>query len=313
MKRFTGFGTFFLFLLMMFAACRSKNAEGFVMDTPTKGTIHISIDESYRPVMEEQLSMYETSNPETKFIASYKTEAECFRDFFTDTLNRMILVTRGLNSQEEKYMKDSLTYYPRWNLLAADAIAIIVNRSSADTLFTADRLEKQLTGQINREQTIVFDGLNATSTYRFINDSILKGKPLDTSVVKAAKTTSEVIDYVATHSNAIGFVGISWIGNPEIPEQVELLKKVQIAYVQCSVCADSPYVKPLQESIQTRRYPLVRGLYYIVKENRHGLGSGLVDFLKYERGQLIFRRAYLGPIMNFDVRNVKINTSMPKK
>ncbi len=67
---------------------------------------------------------------------------------------------------------------------------------------------------------------------RFITDSILQGKKFDTSVVKAAKSR-EVIDYVSTEENAIGLVGISWIGNPEDTAQVNMLKKVKIAYVEC--------------------------------------------------------------------------------
>jgi phosphate transport system substrate-binding protein len=62
----------------------------------------------------------------------------------------------------------------------------------------------------------------------------------------------------------------------------------------------------------TRRYPLVRGLYYIIKENYSGLGTGFISFLKYERGQLIFRRAYLGPVMDFGIRDVQINIKSPK-
>jgi phosphate transport system substrate-binding protein len=120
-----------------------------------------------------------------------------------------------------------------------------------------------------------------------------------------------VINYIAENKNAIGLVGINWIGNPEIKEQVEALKKVKIAYVECIVCKDTPYVKPMQQSIFTRRYPLVRGLYYVNKENYPGLGSGFVNFLKGERGQLIFKRAYLGTVLDLDVRNVKINQKLP--
>ena len=68
----------------------------------------------------------------------------------------------------------------------------------------------------------------------------------------------------------------------------------------------------MQESILTQKYPLVRGLYYVIKENYKGLGTGFIDFLKYERGQLIFKRAYLGPVMGFDIRNVKLNEKLPK-
>ncbi len=54
---------------------------------------------------------------------------------------------------------------------------------------------------------------------------------------------------------------------------------------------------------------MVRGLYYILKENFSGVGNNFVNFLEYERGQLIFKRAYLVPArMNFDVRNVDMES-----
>ncbi len=299
-------------VVLFFASCREEKKVVHPEDTPTKGTIEISVDESFRPVMEEQIAMYETSFPGTKIIAHYKSEVDCFRDFFRDTLNRMIIVTRGLTPKEEKFMTDTLGYNPGWNAVASDAVAVLVNKNSNDTLFSLERLQQQLTGKVHREEVMVFDGLNRTSTVRFVEDSILKGKTFDTSVVRAVKTSDEVLEYVAANNNAVGFVGINRIGNPEDPKQVEMLKKVKLAYVKCDVCVNTPYVFPSQESILNRRYPLVRGLYYIIKENYTGLGSGLVAFLKYERGQLIFRRAYLGPVMEFTVRDVRLNETLPK-
>lgn len=295
----------FLLTLHFLPACNNQSKEK--IDTVKSGTIHISVDESFKPVMEEQISVFEKTFPEAHIIAQYKTEADCFKDLFTDTLNRMIIVTRGLTNDEDDYFLDTLKYSPAWDNIANDAITILVNSKSNDTLFTLDRLQKQMTGQINRNQRIVFDGMNATSTVRFAIDSILKGKKFDTSVVQAVSNSQEVIDYVAKTENAIGFVGISWIGNPEDSTQVNMLKKVKIAYVQCTVCDGQPYVKPMQESILTRRYPLVRGLYYILKENYSGLGRGFVNFLEQERGQLIFKRAYLGTRMDFGVRKIKMN------
>ena len=279
-------------------------------DTMASGTIHISVDESFKPVMEEQIRVFEKSYPDAHIIAQYKTEADCFKDFYNDTLNRMIIVTRGLRDDEDAYYLDTLKYYPHWDNIANDAITLIVNSKSNDTIFTLERLRDQLTGKINRNQKIVFDGLNATSTVRFVMDSILKGKQFDTSVVQAVKGSQQVIDYVAKTENAVGFVGISWVGNPEDSAQVNMLNKVKIAYVACDVCEEKPFVKPMQASILTRRYPLVRGLYYILKENYNGLGTGFVNFLNQERGQLIFRRAYLGTRMDFGVRRVKINQKL---
>jgi phosphate transport system substrate-binding protein len=49
-------------------------------------------------------------------------------------------------------------------------------------------------------------------------------------------------------------------------------------------------------------------IYYVLKENAPGLGSGLLNFMSLERGQLIFRRAFLVPAkMSFQKRNSMVN------
>ena len=58
----------------------------------------------------------------------------------------------------------------------------------------------------------MFDNPNS-STVRFAMDSICKGKPLYEEL-KAQKTNSEVINYVARTPGAIGVIGVNWLGNP---------------------------------------------------------------------------------------------------
>ena len=123
----------------------------------------------------------------------------------------------------------------------------------------------------------------------------------------AARTSQGVIDYVAENKDAIGFIGVSWIGNKEDANQLSFLQKVNIASIQCGICSTETYVKPYQANIAMKRYPMVRGLHYILKENYGGLGSGFTNFMEGERGQLIFKRAYLWPArMSFSVRNVEM-------
>ena len=297
----------YLLLFMLFAACKGKlNAPED--DSPIKGHIKISVDESFKPVMLEQLDMYKQSYPETNIEASFKPEAECLKDFLTDTSVRMIVTTRPLTMHEEKAMKNEIGYNPRTGPIALDAVTVVVNKSNNDTLYTLAELKGLLTGAVKTDKKFVFDGLNATSTIRFVQDSILKGAPFDTSVVSAATDSKSVLEFVARNKNAVGFVGFSWIGNPEIPEQVRMQDSVNIAYIRCELCDSSPYVKPMQENIVNHRYPLVRALYYTVRESYMGLGTGFASFLLYERGQLIFKRYYLGSVMNFQQRNIEMST-----
>ncbi len=276
-------------------------------DTPKKGVIHISVDESFEPVIDSQIQVYEALYPGTKIIAEYKPEAECFRDLIKDS-TRMIIVTRGLTDQEEKFYRDSFSYSPIWDKVANDAVAIVVNNNSKDTILTLEKIRGILDGTTADKEIAVFDGLSATSTVRYAIDSILKGKSFDPKKVFAAKSSLDVINYVSSNDNAIGFVGVSWIGNKEDTSQLSFLKKVKIAAIECTTCDGKPFVKPYQANIMLHRYPLVRGLYYILKENYDGLGGGFANFLIYEKGQLIFRRAYLGPAkMNFSIRSATMN------
>ena len=126
--------------------CRPKNRVE-VTDTLRTGTIHISVDESFKPVIDEEIKVFENTNPGAKIIAHYKPEAECLRDILRDSLTRMVIVTRGLTDQEERHFKDSLNFYPRWDEIATDAIVLIVNTRSTDTVFSYERLRRQLTGQ----------------------------------------------------------------------------------------------------------------------------------------------------------------------
>ena len=276
-------------------------------DTANSGMIHISVDESFKPVIDSQIQVFEALYPKTKIMAEYKPEAECFRDLIKDS-TRMIIVTRDLSEQEEKFYKDSFKYKPTWDKVANDAVALVVSNNSKDSLLTLEKIKGILDGSTGDKEIAVFDGLTATSTVRYAVDSILKGKSFDPKKVFAVKSSLEVINYVSSHDNAIGFVGVSWIGNKEDTSQLSFLKKVKIAAVECNTCEDKPFVKPYQANIMTNRYPLVRGLYYILKENYDGLGGAFANFLMYEKGQLIFRRAYLGPAkMNFTIRSATTN------
>ena len=294
-----------LFSIFILTGCSGRN-ERTDLDTTDSGTIRISVDESFKPVIDSQIQVFESLYPKAKIIADYKPEAECFKDLIKDS-TRMIIVTRGLTDEEEKFYKDSLSFYPNYDKIAYDAIAVIVNNNAKDSLFTMNEIRGILDGSTGDKQVAVFDGLKETSTIRFAIDSILHGKAFDPKKVFAVKSSPEVIDYVSKHENAIGFVGVSWIGNPEDTTDLSFLKKVRIASLECS-CPEKSYVKPYQANIMRKRYPLVRGLYYILKENYNGLGGGFTNFLQYEKGQLIFRRAYLWPAkMNFTIRPETLN------
>ncbi len=282
-------------------SCNNTGNQQVLNDTPKKGTIYISVDESFKPVIDQQIQVYQSTFPDAHIVASYKPEVECFKDLQKDS-TRMIIVARGLKRNEEDYYISQLTYKPEDDAVAYDAVAVIVNINAVDSLFTIEKLKDILTGRIS--VPAIMDGNNATSTVRFLQDSVLRGQPFGKNVV-ASKGSEAVIEAVAKMPNSIGFLGLSWVGNNNEPKQLEQLKKIKFGLVECVKCDEKGiFAKPSQSTITYAQYPLARPLYYILKENALGLGTGFKNFMMLERGQLIFRRALLAPAkMNFKKRN----------
>jgi len=303
---FPKFRVFFCVICLFFLLNSCGNdSDNQQKDTIDSGTIYISADESFKPVIDSQIQVFQALHRDAHVIAFYKPEADCIKDLAVDSI-RMVIITRKLTEQEENFIVDSFKLGPQSLILAKDAVAVIVNPSSPDSLFTMGEVRQILTGRFRKNLIPIFDGTHATSTVRFVIDSVLRGDSL-TSKTMAAKTSEGVIDYVSKNSDAVGFLGISWLGNRDDTTQQSFLKRVKMASLE-STDIPGHYVLAWQANIYTGRYPMTRDLVYILKEKYTGLGKGFANFMSGEQGQLIFKRAYLFPEqMNFNIRVTKLN------
>lgn len=301
-------GKYCIIILLTLASCKNQAIDNVKEAQIKDTTIHISVDESFEPVMEEEIKVFESAYPDTKVIVEYKAEADCIRDLQKDS-TKLVIISRELSLEETKYFNDRIGYKPEFAQLAKDAVAVIVNINSRDSIFTLDELKKILSGSGNEKLKVAVDGSTATSTVRYLRDTLLKGASFSKKI-QGAKSSEALVNYVSTTENAVGFIGISWITNPKNVEQQQALKSVKVALIECKNCEKDIYAKPSQQTITFNQYPLVRGLYYVLKENYAGFGSRFVFFLTTERGQLIFRRASLVPTkMSFNRRTTNIKES----
>ncbi|WP_158624872.1 PstS family phosphate ABC transporter substrate-binding protein [Gynurincola endophyticus] len=289
----------------MLVSCAGDTANQQPRESATRGTINISVDESFQLVIEQQIFAFEGLYPNAKINVTYKPEAECLKDLNNDSI-RMVIVTRGLSDDEVKQFEQRKRYRPSFGIVAYDALAVILNKKSKDTLFKMSDIKAMLEKKSEYPYKVVVDGKVATSTVRYLQDSVLKSKDLGTNI-EGAENSLGVIDYVSKNQDAIGILGVSWVGNKDDSTQLSFLEKVKIAKLECRNC-EGTYVDPVQYNIAHVRYPMFRPLYYILKENWNGLGHGFANFLSYEKGQKVFYRSYLLPgKMSFTVRTVEIS------
>jgi phosphate transport system substrate-binding protein len=278
-------------------------------DTPNSGTIDIAVDETYKPVIEQQLHVFDSSNPAAHINVHYKSEAECIKDYLAGKV-RLILVTRELTEEEKKYCAEK-GIVPSSLAIARDAVAVIVHPQSPDSLLGLAQLRGIITGQYKEPYNVVFDA-GGSSTLRFIRDSILKGAQLGKNVF-AANGNDSVVNYVAQNPKSIGIVGLSYVSNDtDLNNTGAFISKVRVAHIYNDSTRE--YLQPYQAYIALRSYPLSRNLYYIKNETFQGLGTGFANFLARDRGQLIFHHAHLFPLRtSIIIRDAALNRSMPEQ
>jgi phosphate transport system substrate-binding protein len=298
----------FLVLFIAFWSCNSSTQVNDDTDSPDKGTIRISVDESFKPAIDSQIQVYESQHPNAKIIVEYKPEAQCLKDMDSDS-TRMIIVSQLPTEKDQEIYQNRLKHKVANNIVAYDAVAFILPKYAKDTTFTVKELEDIFSGK-NPVQ-VIMDGLSATSTVKYVKDSILKGQPFGKNV-QAADSSKGVLDYISNlkNTNAIGVIGLSWIGNDDDAEQQSFLGKVKVANVECAKCPfePKPMVKPYIANMALARYPYIKPIVYQLKENYNGLGRGFCNFLLHlDKGQLIFKRSYLFPAkVSFNIRDMNI-------
>jgi phosphate transport system substrate-binding protein len=298
----------YLYIMFSFCilatACKTSSKTEQI-DTPSEGSIKISVEESFKPFIEQELKVFALSYPKANIEVAYKSEIECFKDLASDS-TRMIIVTRGLDKKEQANYKDQLSYAPTFGILAYNAIAVVINKKTKDSVFSMADLSASLSGKNNRQ--VVMDGSHLTGVVRFLKDSLLHETSFGKNVV-SANGSEELISYIKNNPNAIGFVGMNWVGDNYDPKQMEDRKTLKMALVECTLCIEKGYYsQPSQANISKGHYSLSLPIYYILKENAPGLGSGLLNFMSLERGQLIFQKAFLVPAkMGFQKRKGLLN------
>ena len=302
MKRGRQFGLLTLALVVLLAACRQKPKDGRT-DTYTSGTVAIAADESFQPIVEEEIFVFESLYPMADLVPHYVTEVEAVNLLLKDSL-RLAITSRRL-TPEELYSFNSRKFFPQQIKIATDGLALITNLGNPDTLISVNSIRDVLTGKKTRwkeiypnsrlgEIQLVFDNKNS-STVRFAIDSICRGKELAGNV-SALTTNKEVINFVAKTPGAIGIVGVNWLSDRNDSTGLSFNKEVNVMSVSHST---QPTVlnsfKPYQYYLYTGDYPLARDLYALVNDPRNGLCWGFSGFLTSYRGQLIIQKSGLLP------------------
>ena len=290
-------------VLVALTSCNRKPKDGFT-DTYTSGVISIAADESFQPIVQEEIDVFEGIYPLAGIVPRYTTEVDAVNLLLKDSV-RLAITTRTL-TKEEMNSFHSRKFFPREIKLATDGLALIVNRQNRDSLISVRDIRRILTGEVTswkdiypdsrlKDISVVFDNPNS-STVRFATDSICGGKSLSTTNVKALRTNRQVINYVAQTPDAIGVIGVNWLGNRSDTTNLSFRDEVRVMSVSAEdIATPENSYKPYQAYLYYGDYPLARPIYILLNDPRSTLPWGFASFLTSDRGQRIILKSGLVP------------------
>ena len=291
-----------LFLLLVAGGCKFFKGDPY-RNTPTTGRSTICVDETFRPIIEAEIDVFKGIYGYTELDAKYVPESESFRQLLNGDV-QLIVASRPLTDTETAILNQK-KIFPRQNKIAIDAIALVVSPSSIDTLITVDQIRDILTGNLERWEQInpastagkikvVFDN-EKSGIVKYLVDSICAGK-LVTSNVFALEYNRDVIEYTSTHPGVLGFIGASWISNPDDSLHLSFHQKIKVVSVSDNSRPDEENsYKPYQAYLVDHIYPLTRDIYIINAEPRNGLVTGFSSFVASDKGQRIILKSGILP------------------
>ena len=304
------------FLSCIFFSCSLFSKKEDIKDGPAQGEITIAVVESFQLLLQSEKTAFENNYHFAHINLKFTPENEAVADLLNEKV-RSIVVSRDLTSKEKEiFTREKITY--RSFPFAADGIALLTNKQNTDTLISLPLLKELLTGKISNwnkigarsvsgEILLVVDKANS-SNIKFLIDKL--GIPANQKLsVFAAGSNPAVIEYVKNHANALGIIGSNWISDGDNPTSLGFIKSVHVMSVaEKDGLAQDKYLQPFGYNLALKTYPLRREIKLILKESHLGLGTGFVNYVCGEMGQLIVLKAGLIPLTRpITIRTYQIN------
>ncbi|MBP7856611.1 MAG: substrate-binding domain-containing protein [Prevotella sp.] len=301
----------------LFSSCTNKKSKDGRTDTYSSGAISFVSDESFSPIIEEQRFVFQQDYPDAKVTPIYTNESDAINKLLAGK-TWLAFAARDFRPSEIKNL-EAQRFRPVSIKIAYDALAFIVHKNSRDTLISVSDIVKLMNGTITKWSeinkgsqngviTVVFDNPKS-STVHYVEDSILGGKPITNTNVVAVNKTADVIKYVEEHPGTIGIIGNNWLNDQRDSTNLTFNKNIRVMSVsKLHPATPANSRKPYQYYIYNDEYPLIRTVYALLNDPRHGLPWGFAHFIEGPKGQRIVMKSGLLPVLgNINIRDVNVS------
>lgn len=289
-----------LIAIAFLVSCRSGNKQTYD-ETPTRGDIKISVDESYQPIIDSEIYAFSSFYQYARITPSYKPEVDIINDLMNDSV-KLIVTNKQLTQEQIQTLRDTLII-ARTTAFAFDALALIVNKENRDTLLTYNEVKDIFWGNVQTWKdlntnskldkiNVVFDNSKSGNVRYFKEKFEITNKLPDNFY--AVNTNEEVINFIKKNRNALGIISVNWISDTDDPRSKRFTKDLHVVAVSPSY-DNTSFFLPEQGAIYDKSYPFTREVYLISRETFAGLGSGFVQWVTHDQGQRIILKSGLVP------------------
>ena len=271
-------------------------------ELPTSGTAVVAYAEDLAPVMNKEKVEFERLYSKAHLTMIVTSSSEAVALLLNDSVHA-IAIGRDLTDDEwsivNKYKLEVDTHK-----VAYDGMAILVNEKNTVQRLTNRQLQAILSGTAktwkeagengdNSRILLAFGGKNS-SLRNYCTDRFIPGIPLAESVAPCT-STQQAIEFVRTHSSAIGFVTTSWVKIDSLPAGTKLLDIGDPKFQRDSTVTKLEYFSPHPYYLYRNYYPMRRTIFMVTKNAGSGVGMGFVAFVAGVEGQRIITSSGLLP------------------
>lgn len=303
-------------LLGVLSSCGESKRKSSRTDTISSGAITFASDESFSPIIDEEVQVFEAMYPEAKLTPIYTNELDAVNMLMKDSI-QLVIASRSFTKKELENLK-MRKFMPVSFPLAYDGLSLIINKANTDSCISVKDVKRVLGGQVRNwneivpgstrgEIEVVFDN-KQSSTVHYCVDSLLGGKPINSPNIYAAKTSKEVIDHVEKTPNAIGIIGSNWLNDKRDTTNTTFKKNITVMSVsKFDKATPLNSWKPYQVYLLDGRYPLVRTIYALLNDPYNALPWSFAHFMEMPKGQLIILKSGLLPVRgDITIRSVVV-------
>ena len=303
----------------VFSSCEEKKPrkDANRTDTTTSGAIQFASDDSFSPIIDEEVEMFNVSHPKATVTPIYTDETDAVKQLIDEKIF-LAVTARNFTKNEYNTLVNKGYKSMRAAPIAYDGLALIIHKQNQDSCITVKDIARILSGDAKKwsdiypnskrgDIEVVFDNPKS-STVRYAQDSILGGKPINSPNIQAVDKSAQVVDYVEKTPNAIGIIGSNWLNDKRDTTNVTFKKNIRVMSVsRMDKATPLNSWKTYQYYIYNDSYPLIRTIYLLLNDSYRGLPTGFANFITSPKGQLIiFHSSLLPAYGNMTVRNVNV-------